>query len=398
MNFRHTIVAAVVLVALGAWVFFFERGKAPEEGSAGTLASVLGLRKDDVWKVQIDRPEDPLWLVRQKDGRGELWKLEKPLSAVADAEEARRIVGDVADATVDRMLREDVKDLKPFGLDKPAWELTLATDDGTTRTLLVGGKDPGGSNLYLKRKDRPEVLVVSSYAIDGLQSKQADELRDKTVIAFDKERVQSFELTSGGKTIRVERAGTDQWRITQPVKAKARTEKVNSILMSFQSLKGSKIIEDAPKDLKQYGLQPAEAKVAVWVRGEKEPRVGLLGKKDSSGDVYAKAEQNPAVVTVYSYVLSDAQSKLEDIREPEPVKEEKKPEHAPANSPAANAPAKLPTAGAPPSSSQPAAEEPGPTLRIDKPIPAKKPADKKPAAKKPAAKEPAAKKPAGKKP
>lgn len=393
MNFRHTLVAAIILVVLGAWVFFFERGKAPEEGTAGTLASVLGLNKDRIWKLQIDRKGDPLWLVREKERGRDVWKLQKPINAVADGEEATRLVGDLADTTVDRVLREDVKDLKPFGLDQPAWELTLSADDGSTRTLLVGGKDPSGSNLYLKRKDAQEVLVVSAYSVEGLQSKKADDLRDKTVIAFNKDDVQSFELTSGGQTIRIERAGADAWRITQPIRAKARTEKVNSILMTFQSLKGSKVVADNPKDLKPYGLDRPQAKVAVWVKGEKAPRVGLLGKKDSSGDVYAKSELNPAVVTVYSYVLSDAQSKLDDIKEPEPVKEEKKPANAPpANAPAANAPAaKLPTAGAPPATTKPAAKvpepaHPGAAMTIDKPIPPKpapKPAGKPAPAKKP---------------
>ena len=166
--------------------------------------------------------------------------------------------------------------------------------------------------------------------------------------------MQRFELTAEGQTIRVERAGADAWKITAPVAAKAKKEKVNSILMSFERLKGTKIVADNPKDLKPYGLDKPSATVAVWVKGEKEPRVALLGSKDSSGDLYAKGAHNPAVVTVYSYVLNDAQSKVEDIKEPEPVKEEKKPANAPANAPAAK-----------PAANEPAAN--GPT--IDKPIP-----------------------------
>ncbi|HOJ20135.1 MAG TPA: DUF4340 domain-containing protein [Armatimonadota bacterium] len=353
-----TIVGAVILALLGGYVYFFERGKAPEEGGARPLSRVLGYKADRVWKLQIDRENDPIWIVRQKDRRGQMWRMEKPLKALADGEEATRLITELSDTTVERVLTENTSDLKPFGLDQPAWEITLATDDGKTHTLLVGGKDPGGSLLYLKPKERSDILVVSSYSLDGLQMKVADELRDKSVIGFKKEEVQRFELTAEGQTIRVERAGADAWKITAPVVAKARKEKVNSILMTFERLKGTKIVADSPKDLKPYGLDKPSATVAVWVKGEKEPRVALLGSKDSSGDLYAKGAHNPAVVTVYSYVLSDAQSKVEDIKEPdpEPEKKEKKPANEPGNAPAEK-----------PAANEPAAN--GPT--IDKPIPKK---------------------------
>ena len=63
-------------------------------------------------------------------------------------------------------------------------------------------------------------------------------IRDKSVIGFKKEDVQRFELTAEGQTIRVERAGADAWKITAPVAAKARKEKVNSILYVLRAPEG----------------------------------------------------------------------------------------------------------------------------------------------------------------
>ena len=355
MKANSTIWVLIILAALGAYTFLFERGKAGEPGGAQPLSRVLGMDAGRVWKVQIDRVGDPLWLVGEKSGKARKWRIEKPINAAADAEEVNRIVKELADTMVDRVLTQNIANLKPFGLDAPTWEITLSADDGTTQTLLVGGKGPGGSDLYLKPKDRNQVLVMPGYGIEALQSKKADELRDKTVIAFNKDDVQRLELTSGTQTINVERAGADAWQLTAPVKAKAKKDKVDSILMSFQSLKGSKIVEDNPKDLAKYGLDKPQAKVSVWVRGESAPRVALLGKKDEkTSDLYAKAEGGTTVFAVYSYVLNDAQATLDDLKEPEPVKEEKKPLNAPpapgmlpANAPAANAPAAPANAAAP---------------------------------------------------
>ncbi|MDH7569879.1 MAG: DUF4340 domain-containing protein [Armatimonadota bacterium] len=373
MNTGKTIWVVAIAAALGLYIAFFERGKAPEEGGARQLQQVLGYQSDRVWKLQLDRKDDPLWVTREKDARGEAWRIEKPVSAAADGAETKRIIEELSTCMVDRVLREDIKDLKPFGLDHPSWELTISIDNGTKHTLLVGGKDPGNTSLYVKPKDRDEILVLPAWSLEALQNKKADDLRDKSVIAFKKDDVQRFELVSGGKSIMVERAGPDEWRITAPVKAKARKERANAILMTFENLKGTRVVEDNPKDLKKYELDPPKAKVSVWVKGRKDPLVALLGGKDSSGDLWAKGEHNPSVVTVYSYVMNDAETKLEDLKEPEPVKEEKKEEKKPANAPA-NVPP--PPGTNAPAANAPGANEPANLPTIDKPIKAK-PADKK---------------------
>ncbi|MBI3946839.1 MAG: DUF4340 domain-containing protein [Armatimonadetes bacterium] len=396
MKGTSTLWALVVALGLGGYVYFFERGQAPREGGARQLQQVLGYRADDVWKLELERKNDPLWLARDKARGAAAWKIEKPSNAVADGEEAGRLVKDLSEATVERVLTGKNENLAPFGLNKPAWELTIATDGGARHTLLVGGRDPGGSSLYLKRKDRDGILVMAPSTVESLQTKKAEDLKDKTVIAFEKDKVERFELTAGGKTLAVARAGADAWRITAPVKAKARTEKVNSILMTFERLKGTKFVAEDPKDLKSYGLEPPAAKVAVWVRGESAPRIGILGGKDpSNGDVYAKAAHNPAVVSVYSYIMSDAETKLEDLKEPEPVKAEKKPASAadkapaaPPPPPAATLPANAPAAQDPASAAP--ANAPAPPLpTIDKPLkaapPKEAPAGKTPPARKPPA-------------
>ena len=75
--------------------------------------------------------------------------------------------------------------------------------------------------------------------------------------------------------------------------------------MSFERLKGTKIVADNPKDLKPYGLDKPSATVAVWVKGgEKEAARGVARQqRQQRRPLTPRGAHNPAVVTVYSYVL-----------------------------------------------------------------------------------------------
>lgn len=388
MKAKNTLAVFIILAALGAYVLMFERGKAPEPGQAGAFSRVVGFDTDHVWKLEVNRETDPLWLIKEKKPQGDLWKLAKPFEAPADADLSKSTISDLADASVEATFPAKTSELGQYGLDKPAWEFTISSDDGSKRIVEVGGKDPAGTKVYLKVKDRPDVMVISSYTLDALHDKKAEDLRDKTVTAFDKDKVEKFELASKGQTIRVERDG-DGWKITSPVKEKARKEKVDSILQSFESLKGSKVVEDNAKDLNKYGLASPIATASFWIRGEKEPRVALIGNREKgatppkgasanmgpTGDIYAKNNVTRSVYTIpsYSNALTDAQTKLEDLKElPPPPKG--------GNTPAApNGTLTVPPANTPPPPAPPAKTE-SKVPTIDKPI---KPAPAKPAPKKP---------------
>ena len=47
--------------------------------------------------------------MRQKDRRGQTWRMEKPLKALADGEEATRMIAELSDTVVERVLTENTR-------------------------------------------------------------------------------------------------------------------------------------------------------------------------------------------------------------------------------------------------------------------------------------------------
>ena len=96
--------------------------------------------------------------MRQKDRRGQTWRMEKPLKALADGEEATRMIAELSDTVVERVLTENTQDLKPFWSPiSPTGSSPLLPDDGRRTPSWSGASDPGGSLLYLKPKERVRI-------------------------------------------------------------------------------------------------------------------------------------------------------------------------------------------------------------------------------------------------
>jgi hypothetical protein len=98
------------------------------------------------------------------------------------------------------------------------------------------------------------------------------------------------EIVRAGETVRIERAGEDEWTITQPRKARVDSYKVKQMLGLFKTASESIFstpLKD-PKDLRYYGLDDAErVKVTLHKDGQVwlSLRIGNVEKADDqTGD------------------------------------------------------------------------------------------------------------------
>ena len=89
------------------------------------------------------------------------WRLAAPIAGPADQTEASGTPRTSPRADVQRVVDEQPKDLAAFGLAKPRVTVTFrVAGEKTPRTLLLGDKNPTGSDLYAKLPDAPRVFLV----------------------------------------------------------------------------------------------------------------------------------------------------------------------------------------------------------------------------------------------
>jgi hypothetical protein len=146
--------------------------------------TILPFSVDQVAKVKIERPKDPLALAKSENNN---WSLEAPKKDSVAQETVTRYLRALRDLKTTRFVEDDAKDLKRFGLDQPSLRISLQTRDGKNLgSLAVGAKT--GSEYYARREDAPAI-----YAIDESAHGQID----KSIIDFTKKSVKDKSASSG---------------------------------------------------------------------------------------------------------------------------------------------------------------------------------------------------------
>jgi hypothetical protein len=244
MRWQTTAVLAVVLVALGAFYYFYEiRGGPAREKAAGQKGRLWTADVADVTEAELRRGAEVVRLTREGDG----WRLVEPVRARGDRGRIDETLVGLTTARVDREITAAPAQLAEFGLDKPAAEVALRLKDGRQLAVALGAKSPTGAWVYARELDRPAVFVLSESVLRDATRPLAD-LRDRTVLALDQKSVSALEIQTREETLAVEQ-GDGRWRLTKPVALAADTETIGDFLEKLQAQKVKEFVAEAPRSL-----------------------------------------------------------------------------------------------------------------------------------------------------
>ena len=293
MRRLNTLILAVLLIALGGYVYFFELSK----GDKGKPEKLIDFKQDEAAGIDLAYPDRTIQIQKHPSGK---WKLTQPVRADAEDSTVRSLLAALAAGEIKRTLEKKpgAADLKSFGLDPPAARVSITLRSGLTLpTLMVGAKTPLGDSAYARRGSDPAVYLADGSLVPALQ-KQPNDLRDKTIVAFPEELATKIEIqTPPGPTLVLVKGEKEQWMIEAPSKKSARADAVNEYLASLKRLRIKTFADDQPADLKKYGLDRAPLKISVDGKDGKNLATIELGSKSADG-YYAKAEGSSAVYII----------------------------------------------------------------------------------------------------
>ena len=211
------------------------------------------------------------------------------------------------------MVEENPPSLKEFTLDPPRISITFhAAGDSATHRVDVGVKTPMGAELYAKVEGQPAVFLIGSYREDAL-NKSLFNLRDKTVLTFDRESANALKIDDGKKPIVIAKKD-NQWRLTTPIEAAADFTAVDGFVgRLYQSRMKSYVTDDGTKDLKKYGLDKPAYTIQVGAGSAKAELA--IGGKAEDGNIYARDLSRPAVFTLEATLLDDLKRSAADYRQ-----------------------------------------------------------------------------------
>ena len=281
--------------------------------------TVMALDELEIQKIELRylHGDD---IVCQK--RGFEWEMVKPLKTSADTGEVENVISAIRDLRAETFVTEEPEDLSEYGLSQPGIQVFLTDDNGKSRALLVGKRQ--GNSVYVKTSLSDSVYLVDSGIVDKL-TRDVFDLRNKEVLVFDTKAAQRLVLKSMGRTIVLEKKskqGKETWVISQPVKANADNSQIEHLLVKLRDLKVLKFISDQPRNLTDYGLDPALITVVVSLEGAKEETL-LVGKKVGKS-VYAGKLPVKSVFAINADIVNDLEKGTLDLRDKQVMKFDQK--------------------------------------------------------------------------
>ena len=301
---RSFLVLLVIAAALGGFLYYDSKREPTDDKKQEKVFA--GVQADKIERVTVKSAAGDQTTIEKQ---GTAWQVTQPAPAAADEAELSGITSNIASLEVQRVVDEQATDLKEYGLDPARIEVTFKFA-GKEQKLLLGQKTPMGSDLYAKTPDKPRVFLVSAY-IESTFNKSSFDLRDKTILKIDREKVDRVEIETPERTLKVAKQGAE-WRIASPVDARADFGAVEGIIGRLNTTPMKSIAAADATDLEEYGLDKPAATVRVTSGSS---QAGLaIGKSAGEGVVYAKDLSRPMVFTVESALFDEMKKPVDDFR------------------------------------------------------------------------------------
>ncbi len=295
MRPRSLLILFLVVAALGAFVWFFERDLPSTDERAEQAKKVLVFEPEEVTGLTIERGGEVVRFERpaavapedeREDGQtaaeegasadAASWRIAEPLEARADEDSIAGVLERLSDLEKERTLEEFVPE--DAGLASPGTSVRVRTADDEW-TLKVGEQIPASSNVLVTVEGRTEAYVVAGGFRDDLDKKPG-EWRSKDAFPFDRSEISRLRLLGAGgeDEIVLEKSG-DDFRVVAPYSDEADQDQVTDLLDELTGLTIEAFL-DQPGPLTDLGLEPAEATVRATLGSGEDVEVRLGAARD----------------------------------------------------------------------------------------------------------------------
>jgi len=264
MTSRKLLALTGVVIALFAFIFFFER-KMPttsEQEQKGDL--YWDLPADRVESIRLEHGGEIVELAKS----GESWKLVKPESYPADTATASDLASQLAGLKKPPGESQAEGNPEGYGLAKPAAKATFAWSDPkkpgqkSSRTLEFGLDIPGTDLTAARVVGKPEILFVPASVAVSVR-KGADDFKSKDVFGGASLDAAGIDVARGrGRLVLAKKNGI--WWIEQPISDLADREVADRLASDLSALRVTEFVPKAQAtDLPSLGLSPPSFRVTI---------------------------------------------------------------------------------------------------------------------------------------
>ena len=298
-----TIALVVVGAGLGGYIYFVE-SKRPA-GGLETKDKVFTVESEALEELSVTSQGETTTLRKE----GDKWKITSPIAADADANEVSSLTSALTGLEVNRVIDENAANLAEYGLAEPRIKIAYKAKSGSGE-VHIGEKTATQSDLYAVKAGEKRVFLVSGFQETSLAKKTFD-LRDKRVLNFERDKVDSIELMQpGSPTVQVARSGSE-WLVRQPIAARGDYSGVEGLLTRLSTASMSKLVD--PNSPESFGLESPSATVTL---GAGSTRATLDFGAEKDGAVYVRDRSRPTMIfAVEPSLATEVKKSLADLRD-----------------------------------------------------------------------------------
>lgn len=300
-----TIILVVVLGGLLGYIYY-DSGREEVDPSAKPKAFGT-ITADQIEELQIRSAGGETARLQRS---GQSWQLAEPVKASADGGAVDTLATNLQSLEMQRVVEENPSDLAQYGLNPARLDVGFRLrDQKEFQHLLIGDKTPTGGDLYSKRADQNQVFLISSF-VEAIFNKAPFDLRDKSVLEVDRDKVTGIEIVKDRTTVELVRNGTD-WRIVRPAAARADYGAVEGVLTRLTSADMQRVVSETGEG-GPYGFERPPLTATV-ISGSSRATL-VFGRTADGGGYFARDASRPIVFTVEQSLPIDVGKDVVDFR------------------------------------------------------------------------------------
>jgi Domain of unknown function (DUF4340) len=275
MNWRNTVILAVIVLAGVAYFRFFETKRPSTEEAKRQAQNIVNFDRSKIDGIVIQNGDQKVE-IRRSDNK---WRLETPIKDQADGTLVENLLSDLEtwqkEGTIPaKDIEADKNKLTEYGLNNPKLKLKLLGHDKPPEILF--GKDAAlEGRMYVRFQNSKETFLAKQTVKKGLD-KKPEEFRDRKLTDLSAAQVRRVVLKTPAGEMELEKKG-EHWDILKPLRARADDQKVGDLISQVTSGRIQQFVAEDRGDLRPYGLAEPRGWITLFDQADKKDQKVELG-------------------------------------------------------------------------------------------------------------------------